>query len=248
MLELNISTILLQMANFFILVFILYRFLFKPVQNVLKKREKEITRSMDEAKIAQEAAEETKKRFEEKTNNFEAEVTARTNEARIVIERTRKQMLQEVQTKVEHLKTQTEESLSQMQAKAVQHHKEKLGDLASSFAKGMMNDIMNPKLETAFKEDFIARILDMDLSQYFDDALNGEKPNVRLILPSPLQSDEKDDLESTLNQRAGRPISILFEVEPNLIAGGILRFENELIDGSIKGQIDRFKTQYQDKI
>jgi len=142
MLELNISTILLQMANFFILVFILYRFLFKPVQNVLKKREKEITRSMDEAKIAQEAAEETKKRFEEKTNNFEAEVTARTNEARIVIERTRKQMLQEVQTKVEHLKAQTEESLSQMQTKAVQHHKEKLGDLASSFAKGMMNDIM----------------------------------------------------------------------------------------------------------
>ncbi len=187
MLELNISTILLQMANFFILVFILYRFLFKPVQNVLKKREKEITRSMDEAKIAQEAAEETKKRFEEKTNNFEAEVTARTNEARIVIERTRKQMLQEVQTKVEHLKAQTEESLSQMQAKAVQHHKEKLGDLASSFAKGMMNDIMNPKLETAFKDEFIARILDMDLSHYFDDAQNGEKPNVRLILPSPLQ-------------------------------------------------------------
>ncbi len=58
----------------------------------------------------------------------------------------------------------------------------------------------------------------------------------------------KTDLESTLNQRAGKPINILFEVDPNLIAGGILRFENELIDGSIKGQIDRFKTQYQDKI
>jgi F0F1-type ATP synthase membrane subunit b/b' len=43
MLELNISTILLQMANFFVLAFILYRFLLKPLQNVLQKREEKIT-------------------------------------------------------------------------------------------------------------------------------------------------------------------------------------------------------------
>ena len=52
MLDINISTILLQMVNFFILAFLLYRFLFKPLQNVLRKREDETNRAMDEAKVA----------------------------------------------------------------------------------------------------------------------------------------------------------------------------------------------------
>ncbi len=37
MLNINLSTILLQMANFFILVFILYRFLFTPLKKAMQK-------------------------------------------------------------------------------------------------------------------------------------------------------------------------------------------------------------------
>jgi F-type H+-transporting ATPase subunit b len=236
------------MANFFILVFILYRFLFKPVQNILKKREVQTTKAMDEAKQAQEEAEKAKKQFEEKTNNFEAEVTARTNEARIVIERTRHQMLKEMQTKIEDLKAQTEETLSQMQNKAIQQHKEKLGDLASTFSKGILQNIMNPSLEEAFKEDFFDRILNLDLSTYVSKDMSTGNPNVRLILPVDLKNDEKESLKSKLDQNIGKPINLSFEVDPDLIAGGILRFENELIDGSIKGQIAKFKTQYQEMV
>lgn len=246
MLELNISTILLEMADFLLLVFILNLFLFKPVKNMLKKRELEITREMDEAKLAQQEAEKARKLFEEKTNNIDAEVTAKTNEARIVIDHTRQQMLQEVQTKVEQLKIQTEEKLSQMQTQAIQQHKEKLGALASDYAKGILSGVINPELKSAFKEAFFNRLLALDLSPFIKEHLPGEKPSALLILPSPLEESEKERLETAFKQNAKTEVNIAYEIDPNLIAGGILRFENELIDGSILGQITRFKQQYQE--
>ncbi len=246
MLELNISTILLEMADFLLLVFILNLFLFKPVKNMLKKRELEITREMDEAKLAQQEAEKARKLFEEKTNNIDAEVTAKTNEARIVIDHTRQQMLQEVQTKVEQLKIQTEEKLSQMQTQAIQQHKEKLGALASDYAKGILSGVINPELKSAFKEAFFNRLLALDLSPFIKEHLPGEKPSAQLILPSPLEESEKERLETAFKQNAKTEVNIAYEIDPNLIAGGILRFENELIDGSILGQITRFKQQYQE--
>ena len=247
MLNLNLSTILLQIANFFILVFILYRFLFKPVQNVLKKREAEITKAMDDAKKAENEAEEMRKQFEEKTNNIDAEISAKRNEARIVIERTRQQMLQEVQERIEHLKAQTEETLSQMQMQAVQQHKQKLGNLATDFVQGILSDVMNPTLENVYQKEFIDRIQQMDLSSYLEKPTPGETPIVKVITAQPLNDEYQELLESSLHQKLDQPINITYEVDSDLIGGGILRFENELIDGSIQGQISDFKKKYQEK-
>jgi F-type H+-transporting ATPase subunit b len=246
MLELNVSTILLQMANFLVLAFVLNLFLFKPVQNILKKRELMVTREMDEAKLAQQEAEKTRQIFEEKVNNIDAEVSAKTNEARIVIERTRQQMLQEVHSKVQQLKMQAEEMLSQMQTQAIQQHKEKLGDLAADFAQGILSGVMTPQLKSTFNEEFLNRVFALDLAPHIKEHVTDEKPTAQLILPQPLENSERKRLESAINQNAGTQVAFSYEINPKLLAGGILRFENELIDGSLLGQINRFKQQYQD--
>jgi len=248
MLELNISTILLEMANFLILVFVLFQFLFKPVQNILKQREEQVTHDMDEAKRAQEEAEKTKQIFEEKTNNIDAEVAAKTNEARIVIERTRQQMLQEVKTKVEQLQRQTEEKFSQMQSQAIRQHKEKLGNLASEFAEGILTGIMTPQLESSYKEEFFNRILAMDLKPYINSRSIEEKPFAQVILPQSLEKADQERIEKAFTHNAGTEVNISYKIDPKLIAGGILRFENEMIDGSLQGQITRFKKNYQEKV
>jgi F-type H+-transporting ATPase subunit delta len=202
---------------------------------------------MDEAKRAKEEAEKTKQIFEEKTNNIDAEVAAKTNEARIVIEQTRQQMLQEVQSKVEQLKRQTEEKFSQMQTQAILHHKEKLGELASEFAEGIFSGVMTPQLESSFKEEFFNRILAMDLKPYINSHSTEERPIAKVILPQPLEESDKERLEKAFTQNTGTEVNISYEIDPQLIAGGILRFENEMIDGSLQGQINRFKKTYQEK-
>lgn len=246
MLDLNLSTILLQMANVFILAFILYRFLFKPLQKVLKKREHEINRKMEEAEAARKEAEETRRRYEVKSNNIDAEIAARKNEARIVIKSTRQQMLQEVQSQVEEIKSQTEETLAQMQKDALEQHKQRLGNLASEFATGILSDVMNLELQRLYQEEFLKKIQNMNLTEFLEDTPPNEAAFIRVLLASKPTADFKERFSSAIISSLSQEIQLSYEIDPGLIAGGILHFENELIDGSLKGQTKHFLKRYQE--
>lgn len=246
MLDLNISTILLQMVNFFILAFILYRFLFKPLQNVLKKREIETNSAMDEAKVALQNAEEMRRQYEEKTDNIDAIIAARRNEARVVIDRNRREMLKEVQAEVEDLKSQTIETFAQMQSDAVQQNKGKMGQLASEFAKGILTDVMNPDMEKSYQEAFLNQLRKLNLMEYLEGTMPGESSLVKIILAKEPSSSYKKELTSIVNKEQSKEIILSFEIDPRLIAGGMLRFENKLIDGSLQGQVSQFQKRYQE--
>ena len=246
MLEINISTILLQMANFFILAFILYRFLLTPLQNVLQKREQKVSHSMDAAETTRAEAEELRRQYEEKNNNIDAEIAARKNEARIVIEQSRQQMLREVQTQVEQVQSQTEEALARLQAKALQDHKEELGRLAGAFTKGILSDVLTPELHTAFQKTFLAKIRAMDLSRFTEGTRPGEVTFIKVILASQPTGVFQEQVSTVIQENLGDEIRLSFEVDRDLIAGGILRFENQLIDGSLRGQIQNYQKRYQE--
>ncbi len=246
MLDLNISTILLQMANFFILVFILYRFLFKPLQNVLKKREEQTIKMMDEAKAAREQAEKSRRTFEEKSKNIKVEIAAQKNEARIVIERTRQQMLHEVKSEIEHLKSQAEETLSQLRVEAVQRHQQEIGHLAADFVRRMLTDLMTPELQRFFLEDFLEKIKREDLAQYMETGRREDASLIKVVFANLPEKAFQEDLTKVLKDKIPQAFDLSFEVDPGLIAGALLRFENELVDGSLSGQIDGLQKKYQE--
>jgi F-type H+-transporting ATPase subunit b len=246
MLDINLSTILLQMANFFILVFILYRFLFKPLQKTLIKREQETLRKMTEAELAQEQAEKKQQEFEEKTNNIKAEIAARKNEARIVIERTRQQMLHEVEDEVERLKQQTEENLARLRTEAVKEHQDQIGHMAADYIEKGFEALMTPELRQRYLTSFLDQLRDEELSKYFTDVRTDETSYVRLVLGEEPEKSFLVSLRNLLDEKLTVNYDLSYEVDPGIIAGGILRFENELIDGSLKGQIAQLQERYQE--
>lgn len=248
MLELNISTILLQMANFLILAFILYRFLFQPLQNVLKKREDEITRAIDEAQSAKQEAEETRERYEEKSNNIDAEIAARKNEARIVIERTRHQMLGDVQSQIQELKIQTEETIEKLREESIQQHKKEIGNMAGQFSRGILTDLMSEQLQKRFEQQLLEKVGNLDLPSYLKGTKTEERNSVKVIMAHKPTSAFSNALKDILKTKLSEDINIGYEIDPGLVAGGILRFENKLIDGSLLGQIDLLKNKYQEAV
>lgn len=246
MLDINLSTILLQMANFFLLVFILYRFLFKPLQEMMRKRAEETMRALDNARLAQEEANKVQQEYEEKTNNINAEIAARKNEARIVIEQNRQQMLHEVQTEIEQIRSQTESTLKKMQMEAIHDHKNEIGSLVSEFTKNMLSDLMNPNLQETYQEQFLSKLKREDLTSFMKETKPGRTVFIKVILAVPPSEIYQQRLEAILHQATTQVLNLSFEVDPKLIAGGILRFENELIDGSLQGQINRLQKKYQE--
>ena len=77
--EINWFTVIAQIINFLILVWLLKRFLYKPVLNAIDEREKKIAAQLSDAETKKAEAQKERDVFEQKNEAFDKERAARMN-------------------------------------------------------------------------------------------------------------------------------------------------------------------------
>jgi F-type H+-transporting ATPase subunit b len=247
MLEINPSTLLLQIANFLIMVFILTRFLFKPLKEMLDKRARQVTKAMDEAEKATGEFETLKLEYEKRRENISAEITALKNEARIVIDETRKQMLQEAYQEIEAMRTRAQEEIEQQRTDALRLHRSKIGKLVSALTLRMMKDILNPQLHQAYLDAFLEQLRSVQLDGRI--STNGEEAvSAEMITAIPLAEENKGQIATTLETMVSLPVDLTCRVDASLVAGAMVRIGDMLIDGSLHGQLEQLNSRYEAEI
>ncbi len=247
MLNINLSTLLLQVANFLIMVFILARFLFKPLKEMLDKRASRVTRAVDEAEKATREAEALRLEYEKKRGNIDAEIAALRNEARIVVDETRQQMLQEAYQEIEAMRARAKEELEQQRADALRLHRSKIGELVTVLTRRMMEGILNPQLHQAYLDAFLDQLRSMQLDGRI--SISGEETiSAELITATLLTQEDKERIGTTLETVVSQPIDLACRVDAGLIAGAMVRLGDTLIDGSLQGQLQQLRSRYEEEI
>jgi F-type H+-transporting ATPase subunit b len=247
MLEINPSTLLLQAANFLIMAFILTRFLFKPLKEMLDKRTSQVTRAADEAEKTTREAENLRLEYEKKRANIDAEIVALKNEARIVVDETRQQMLQEAYQEIEAMRARAQEEIEQQRADALRLHRSKIGELVATLTQRMMGDVLNPQLHQAYMDAFLDRLRSVQLDGRI--STSGEETvSAELVTATPLTQENEAWITATLETIVSYPIDLACRVDPDLIAGAMVRLGDTLIDGSLQGQLQQLRSRYEAEV
>jgi len=247
MLDINLSTLLLQVANFLIMAYILARFLFKPLKGMLDRRAREATKALDAAQEATHDAEVLRQEYEKKHENIDAEFAALKNEARIVIDQTRQQMLQEAYEEIEAMRTHAQEEIDQQRAEALRLHRSKIGELVANLVRRMMEDMVNPEIHRAYLNAFLDQLRSVQLEGHVSN--NGQTTvSAELITTVPLAEEEKRRIVATLETAVSEPVELTCRVDPGLITGAMIRLGDILIDGSLQGQIQQLRNRYEEEI
>ena len=247
MLDINLSTLLLQVANFLIMAYILTRFLFKPLKETLDKRTSQVTKAVDEAEQATREAEELRLEYEKKHENIDAEIAALKNEARIVIDRTRQQMLHEAYEEIEAMRARAKEEIERQRADALLLHRSRIGELVTTLTQRMIEGVLNPQLHQAYLDTFLDQLRSVQLEGRIS-TNNGEAISAELITATPLIQEDKTRIAATLETVASEPIDLVCRVDDGLIAGAMVRFGDMLIDGSLQGQLQQLRSRYEAEI
>ena len=247
MLDINLSTLLLQIANFLILAFILTRFLFKPLKKTLDERANRVTRAVEEAEQATSEAKALRLEYEKKHENIDAEIAALKNEARIVIDQTRQQMLQEAYQEIEAMRTRAREEIEQQRTDALLLHRSRIGELVATLTQRMMKGVLNPQLHQAYLDIFLDQLRSVHLEGRIS-TNNGEPISAELITATPLVQENKTRIAATLEAVVSEPIDLACRVDADLIAGAMVRFGDMLIDGSLQGQLQQLRSRYEAEI
>jgi ATP synthase F0 subunit b len=217
-------TFALQAANFLILVWLLKRFLFKPVSALVARRKEEIAQALAAAEAAKQSAEQARGEFEQRTSQIEAERNRIIEQERARLAQERTKVLEATHAESDQLKQDALKRLAEERAVAANEVFEQAVALASELAARLLGEAAAPALEGAFLRrmvEHLDRLSDSDRS-----ALAGGRTGEPLLLTTahPLGADEQAEWRAALVARLGNSRSIVFSTDAGLIAGAELRF------------------------
>ena len=149
-------TFALQAANFLILVWLLRRFLFKPVSAIVARRKEEIARGMAEASAEKQKALNLQRDLQAQRAGIEAERQKAIEEQGAQLAAERKKMIDEARAEAEKIRNHAATQLSEERAAATQELFSRTIELAVNLAERLLRGLAFPSIEHAF----LTRVLD----------------------------------------------------------------------------------------
>ncbi|MGO9607247.1 MAG: hypothetical protein ACLQAT_28295 [Candidatus Binataceae bacterium] len=222
-------TFALQAANFLILVWLLRRFLFKPVTAIVARRKEEIARGMAEASAEKEKALNLQRDLQAQRAGIEAERQKAIEEQRAQLAAERKKMIDEAREDAEKIRAQATAQLGEERAAATQELFSRTIELAVNLAERLLRDLALPSIEHAF----LIRVLDhLDrLPQTERVALVSHlgASSVVVTTAHPLEAHEEAQWREELGNRIGAAAPMEFKSDAALIAGAEIAFPSAIL-------------------
>lgn len=216
-------TLLLQIVNILILVWLLHRFLYKPVKAVVEKR-----RAMAGAELASAKAREAE--AETLKANLEAERAALAKERHALLDAARREADEKRKALMDSAGRQADALLADARTKAekarqadIASLKDELAHTAVAIARTILAQTSNQDLDAVFRARILGKL----------DALGGEvgaskreAHALRVTTAAPLAAAEENAWREALKSRFADGAEIAFAVDPELVAGAELRLPN----------------------
>ena len=151
-------TFIAQICNLFIQVFLIKKFLFKPVREILAKRQAKADADIQEAAKAKEEAAAIKSEYEQ--NMLEAKDKA--NELLAAAQKNAAeksdQMLKEASAQAASIKQKAESDIAQERRKAVNELKDEIGSMAMEIAGKVIEREISEKDHEKLIDEFISNV------------------------------------------------------------------------------------------
>ena len=246
MININWGTLLLQILNFGIMVFILSRVFFKPVIRVLDERAHQVTKALDEAEEREKKAAEAQAQYEQTLAEAQDQVLTMQQQAQEDLQQTKQQVLAEAREQVLKMRENALQDLEQSRQEAIAEHRRDLGYLAIELSGRLMGQAGGTAFQEASLHEFLDRLTRLppeDYRQALPDDETVVLP-VQVVSARALEKEERAELETRTARLLEREIEVRYRVDPGLIAGATMRFGGVMIDGSLSGQLQTLNERY----
>ncbi|KAA0575419.1 hypothetical protein FZ983_25545 [Azospirillum sp. B21] len=236
-------TILLQAVNFLILVWLLHRFLYRPVLAVIAERQAATERVRSDAEAARQAAEAASRSLEDQRATLPAERDRLIAAARAEAEAERAALLDRARTEADHALEEARARLAEERAQALGALQRHAADLGTQLATRLLRDAPARSLTRPLLEEACAAVEALDASQRHALADGAESVPVRLAAAGPLSDEDAAHARDRLTVALGRPVALELTEDPSLIAGVELHFAHSVVRRSWKQALAEAKEE-----
>lgn len=157
-LGINGPYLLAYIINFLVLLFLLKKFLYAPITNMLDERKKRIAEGLAAADVARREAEEERQKLMAQLEKERAEAQQRIAAASSQAEKVKEDILAEARREAESIKTRAvEEAEAEKQRVLAEAHKQ-IAELAMLAAERVVREGLDEKTQHKIIDDFLSQV------------------------------------------------------------------------------------------
>ncbi len=243
---LNWSTFLLEIVNFLVLVWLIKRYLYRPVRQIVDRRREEIETRLAEAETLRQNAEATQKRYESRLAEWEAEKQQARERLTQELEAERKRRLDTLVKELEAERNKAEELWERDKKEQARHLEEQALSLGAAFVAKLLQRLADRHLH----QRLLAQVLE-DLARWPAETAAGlrrvfqDNPApVKVISAFALDEDERLGVGMTLNRLLGAGVEPAFAVDPDLLAGVRIDLGAYVLRANLNDELEFFAHGY----
>ena len=241
--EIDWFTVIAQLVNFLILVWLLQRFLYKPVLNAIDQREKRVASQLEDAAVKKAEARKEKDLFIQKNEAFDREHAAKLEEAHTRVKSEQQRLYEEARKESTALRLKLEDSLKQQEQEFKAALKLRTKEEVFAIAGKALSDLANTDLEEQVINVFIGKIKRLDERDRtkFISALKVKDGPIRIKSVFELSRNSKQTLEKTIEEITDKETGFEYVLEPKLVSGIMLETADFQLSWSIESYLQYLK-------
>ncbi len=219
--KINWFTLIAQVINFLILMWLLKRYLYKPILKAIDERENKIIAQLNDAEAKKAEAKKERDEFTEKNETFNKQKEVLMLK---VIEENNteaEKLKEQVRTEANSLKAKLEKSLQEEQESNHLEITKKIQQEVMSIAKKTLTDLSSVSLENQIVNTFIIRIKKLrgDGKKQLTATLNSGNDQILIQSAFDLSVEQQADIKKAIINLTGNERPFQFKTTPELIAG-----------------------------
>jgi len=220
-LEINWTTFVLEILNFLVLVWILKRFLYKPVLDIIAQRRGAVEKILNEAEDAKREAEALQKSLAGRQAKSAQERQQARDELRQEIEQLRAQQLVALRSELDAEREKARAAEQRRQSASARDAEATALTQSARFATRLLEQVSSPELELRLLEIItqdLAHLSEADIARLRGGWTN--KPEGALVSSVyPIPASQTARLEQVLTTIVGTRIPVHYEQVPDLMSG-----------------------------
>lgn len=245
--SLNWMTVIAQICNFLILIWLLKRFLYGPILRAMDVRQEHLVELEDTARRKSAEAEGTVEAYTALMADLEKEKHRILNDAKSAAERDRQAFIEQARREVESIKHDWVRSLNQEQSAFLQQARVLIGQGGCQLARRVLQDLAGAELDQAMLAVFMEKLLALSPDQQQQLRAGGELESepIRIHSSFALNADQQKRITAMLLPLVGTTRTLDFVVWESLIAGIELDVGDQHFGWSVEEYLHDFEQMLQ---
>jgi F-type H+-transporting ATPase subunit b len=228
-------TVIAQVVNFLILVWLLKRFLYRPILDQIDAREKRIASELRDADARKAEAKKQRDEFQHKNEEFDRQRAALLSKAADEANAERQRLLDEARKAADALSARRQETLRNDAHNLNQAISRRTQQEVFAIARKALTDLATTSLEERLAEVFTRRLGELDgkAREGLAEALKTASAPALVRSAFDLPMEQRAVIQNALNETFSAEIRVRFETSPDLVSGIELTTNGQKVAWSI---------------